>query len=169
MNKKVEAAFNEQVNAELYSSYLYLSMAAYFQEKGLKGMAHWMLAQGKEENMHGMKFFNFIVDRGGKVVLVKIDAPQVDWDSPLDVFEHVCKHEKHVTDLINELVDLSIKEKDHASSNFLQWFVNEQVEEEASAQEVRDKLRLVKDNPVAIFMVDRELGERVMPAELPVE
>ena len=167
MNPKIQDAFNNQINAELFSSYLYLSMAAYCQSQNLKGMAHWMRMQAQEENMHGMKFFDFINERGGRVTLDKIKEPKTEWSSPLDVFEDTCKHESMVTGLINDLVDLSVKEKDHAASSFLQWFVTEQVEEEATAQEIRDTLKLVGDNPVAVFMIDRELGQRGAPATGP--
>ncbi len=163
MNSKIQDSFNEQLNAELYSSYLYLSMAAYLQSQGLKGMANWMQIQAQEENMHAMKFFDFINERGGRVTLFKIQEPKTEWSSPLDAFEDTCKHESKVTGLINDLVDLALSEKDHAANAFLQWFVTEQVEEEATAQEIRDKLKLVSDNPVAVFMMDRELGQRVAP------
>ncbi len=164
MNSKIETAFNEQLNAELFSSYLYLSMAAYFESQNLKGMAQWMRMQVQEEHMHGMKFFDFINERGGKVTLAKIKEPKTEWRSPLDVFEDTCEHEDKVTSLINDLVDLAIKEKDHAANGFLQWFVTEQVEEEATVQEIRDKLKLIGDNPVALFMIDQELGQRPVPA-----
>ncbi len=164
MNSKIESAFNEQLNAELFSSYLYLSMAAYFGSQNLKGMAQWMRMQAQEENMHGMRFFDFINECGGRITLVKIKEPKTEWSSPLDVFEDTCKHESKVTGLINQLVDLVLNEKDHAANAFLQWFVTEQVEEEATAQEIRDKLKLIGDNPVVLFMIDRELGQRAAPA-----
>ena len=160
LNQKIQDAFNKQLNAELFSSYLYVSMAAYFESQNLKGMAHWMRLQAQEENMHGMKFFDFINERGGKVVLAQIDAPKVEWSSPREVFEDTCQHERKVTSLINELVDLSVSERDHAANAFLQWFVTEQVEEEASAQEIRDKLELAGDNGAVLFMIDQELGQR---------
>jgi ferritin len=166
MNQKIQDAFNRQINAELFSSYLYLSMSAYFDSLNLNGIASWMRLQAQEEHMHAMKFFNFINECGGRVVLTNIDAPQTEWSSPLDAFEETCKHEAKVTSLIHELVELSSGEKDHAANVFLQWFVTEQVEEEATAQGIRDKLKLVNDNPVAILMVDRELGQR-MPAAPP--
>jgi len=164
VNSKIESAFNEQLNAELFSSYLYLSMAAYFESRNLKGMAGWMRMQVQEENMHAMKFFDFINERGGKVTLAKIKEPKTEWSSPLDVFEETSGHEHKVTGMINDLVDLAIKEKDHAANSFLQWFVTEQVEEEASVQEIRDKLKLASDNPVALFMIDQELGRRTAPS-----
>ena len=164
MNSKIESAFNEQLNAELFSSYLYLSMAAYFESQNLKGMAGWMRMQAIEEHMHGMKFFDFINECGGRVTLAKIKEPKTEWSSPLDAFEDTCKHESKVTGLINDLVDLAVKERDHAANAFLQWFITEQIEEEATAQEIRDQLKLVSDNPVALFMIDRELGQRAAPA-----
>ena len=164
MKSKIEGAFNEQFNAEFFSSYLYLSMAAYFESQNLKGMAQWMRMQVQEENLHAMKFFDFINERGGKVTLTRIEAPKTEWSSPLQVFEETCAHESKVTGLINDLVDLAISERDHAANAFLQWFVTEQVEEEATVQEIRDKLKLVSDNPVAMFMIDQELGQRPVPA-----
>jgi ferritin len=161
MQKKMLKALNSQINAEMYSSYLYLAMEAYFQSTSLKGFAAWMRAQAKEELMHAMKFYDFTNERGGKVILEAIAKPESSWTSPLAVFEAVLRHEKHVTSLINNLVDLAISEKDHATNNFLQWFVAEQVEEEASAGEVVEKLKLIKDNTSGLFMIDAELGKRV--------
>ncbi|MBM9615344.1 ferritin [Desulfobulbus rhabdoformis] len=166
MKKKMLKALNEQINAEMFSSYLYLSMESYFQSISLTGFAAWMRAQVQEEMMHAMKFYDFVNERGGKVTLEAIDKPESTWDSPLAAFEAIQKHEEHVTNLINDLVDLAISEKDHATNNFLQWFVSEQVEEEASVGEVVEKLKLIKDNPSGLFMMDAELGKRVftMPA-----
>jgi ferritin len=136
VKKKIEAALNKQLNAELYSSYLYLSMSAYFQSINLPGFANWMRVQTQEELVHAMKFYDFINERGGRVMLQKIDSPPTKWASPLNVFESAYKHEQKVTGLINDLVNLAVGEKDHATNIFLQWFVTEQVEEEASADEV---------------------------------
>ena len=169
MNSKTQHGFNEQLNAELFSAYLYLSMSAYFEAQNLKGMAHWMRVQAQEELLHAMKFFDFINERDGRVVLTKVKEPKTEWSSPLDAFEEAYTHETKVTGLINELVELSLSERDHASNTFLQWFVTEQVEEEASAQEIRDKLRLVKDNPVALFMIDQELARRPAAAAAPTQ
>jgi len=163
LNRKMQDAFNKQLNAEMFSSYLYLSMSAYFDSQNLKGMANWMRMQVQEESLHAMKFFDFINERGGKVFLTQIDGPKTEWNSPLDVFEETCKHESDVTGLINDLVDLSLSERDHAANGFLQWFVTEQVEEEATVQEIKDKLKLVSGNPVALFMIDQELGQRTPP------
>jgi len=161
IKKKIEDAFNEQINAELYSSYLYLSMSAYFESLNLPGFANWMRMQSLEENMHAMKFYDYIHERGGNVKLKTIATPPTTWKSPLEVYEETLKHEEHVTALINNLVDLAIAEKDHASNNFLQWFVAEQVEEEASADAVLQKLKLLKDSSHGLFMIDRELATRV--------
>jgi len=160
MNKKIETAFNQQINAELYSAYMYLSMSAWFESQNLKGMAHWMRAQAAEEQNHARKFYDFIHDRGGRVKLSKIDAPPVDWASPVAVFKDAYKHECKVSALIHGLVDLAAKEKDHPAANFLQWFVSEQVEEEAHASEIADKLSAVGDNKGLVFMFDAELGKR---------
>lgn len=161
MKKKMLKALNDQVNAEMFSSYLYLSMEAYFQSISLKGFAAWMRVQVQEELMHGMKFYDFINERNGKVTLEAIAKPESSWASPLAAFEAILTHEQHVTSLINDLVDLAITEKDHAANNFLQWFVSEQVEEEASANDIVEKLKLVQDNPSGLFMIDAELGKRV--------
>lgn len=161
LKKKILKTLNDQINAEMFSSYLYLSMESYFQSISLKGFAAWMRVQAQEEMMHAMKFYDFVNERGGKVTLEAIAKPETTWATPLAAFEAVLKHEEHVTSLINNLVDLAISEKDHASNNFLQWFVAEQVEEEASASEVVEKLRLIQDNPSGLFMVDAELGRRV--------
>jgi ferritin len=161
INKKMLDAFNGQINAELYSAYLYLSMAAHFKSANLPGFANWMTVQTQEEVMHAMKFYNYVLSRGGKVKLTAIDGPPVNWKSPLEVFEHVYEHEQKVTGLINGLMNLAIAEKDHAANTFLQWFVNEQVEEEANADALVRQLKMAKDAPGAIFMIDRELAKRV--------
>lgn len=161
LNKKIEAAFNEQMNAEMYSAYLYLSMGAYFESTGMAGFANWMRVQAQEEMVHALKFFDHINERGGRVRLKAIDGPENEWDSPVAAFEHVYEHEQKVTGLINNLVNLAVEEKDHASRSFLQWFVDEQVEEEDSASTVLDRLKLIGDNGNGLFMMDRELGQRV--------
>jgi ferritin len=161
VKKKIEAALNEQLNAELYSSYLYLSMSAYFQSINLPGFANWMRVQTQEELVHAMKFYDFINERGGRVTLQKIDSPPTTWASPLNVLENTYKHEQKVTGLINDLVNLAVGEKDHATNIFLQWFVTEQVEEEASADEVVQKLKLVGKDSGGLFMLDGEMGQRV--------
>jgi ferritin len=161
ISKSMEDALNEQVNAELYSAYLYLSMESYFKAKNLNGFANWMRVQTQEEVSHAMKIYDFINERGGRVTLKAIEGPETTWDSTLSVFNEVYKHEQKVTALINNLVDLAIKEKDHATNSFLQWFVNEQVEEEASADEIVQQLKMVEKAPGGMFMLNRELGQRV--------
>ena len=169
LGPKIQDAFNRQINAEYYSSYLYLSMAAYFESHNLAGMASWMRMQAQEEHTHVMKFFDFILERGGRVLLTAVEGPQTEWRSPLDAFEDTCRHEAKITGMINDLVDLSLSEKDHAANAFLQWFVSEQVEEEASVQQVAEKLKLAGDNPVALFMIDGELGARTPPVAPPTQ
>jgi len=161
LSKKMEKALNDQINAELYSAYLYLSMASYFESANLKGFANWMRVQNQEETLHAMKFFDYVLEKGGKVALQPIEGPQTTWKSPQAAFEAVYAHEQKVTALINKLVDLAIKEKDHATNITLQWFVTEQVEEEASADEVVQKLKLMANAPGGMFMLDRELAQRV--------
>jgi ferritin len=161
INKKMEQALNDQINAELYSAYLYLAMEAYFESQNLPGLAKWMRAQTQEEVMHAMKIYDYVNERGGRVVLESIAKPPAKWESPLAAFEAAYKHEQLVTGRINDLVDLAIKEKDHAANTFLQWFVNEQVEEETSADTVVQQLKMAEGAAGALFMIDRELGQRV--------
>lgn len=161
LKAKMLKALNGQINAEMYSSYLYLGMEAYFQSISLSGFASWMRGQVQEELFHGMKFYDFVFERGGKVNLQTIKKPESTWKSPLDAFKHVLEHEQLVTSLINDLADLAIAEKDHATLNFLQWFIAEQVEEEASAGEIVDKLKLIKNDSSGLFMLDAEMGKRV--------
>jgi ferritin len=163
LKEKIEKALNEQLKWEIYSAYLYLSMAAYFESINLKGFSHWMKMQFQEELNHAMKFFDYITERGGRVRLGDIKRPPSDWNSPLDAFEATYKHEVHVTSRINQLVELALEEKDHATYNMLQWFVTEQVEEEASADEIVQKLRMVGDRVEALLMMDRELAQRQPP------
>jgi len=168
ISEKIQEAFNNQANAELYSGYLYFSMSAYFESKNLSGCAHWMRCQAQEEIVHAMKFYDYIQERGGVVTLAAIECPPARWDSALAAFEHAYAHEQKVTGLINGLVDLALEEKDHASGAFLQWFVSEQVEEEASADGVVQKLLLAGERGGGLFMVDRELAGRVPPITLAV-
>ncbi len=160
IEKKMEKALNDQINAELYSAYLYLAMAAYFESINLKGFSSWMRVQTMEEQAHAKKFYDFVHERGGKVTLSAIDAPPTEWQSPLAAFEDVLEHEQMVTGRINDLVDRAQELKDHASNSFLQWFIDEQVEEEASADEIIQSLKLNKDNPGGLFLIDKELGLR---------
>jgi len=160
MNKTLEDAFNEHLNAELFSSYLYLSMAQCFTAKNLEGMAGWMTVQAEEERLHAMKFVDFINDRGGRVVLKQIDEPRTEWDSPLQAFQDAYDHECLISGKINKLADLAIGESDHAASTFLHWFVTEQVEEEATALAIVEKLKMIGENSMGILMIDQELGQR---------
>jgi len=165
INDKMEKALNAQINAELYSAYVYLSMAAYFESRDLPGMANWMTAQAQEEVAHAMKLYRHIVERGGRVSLTAIDGPPADWESPAAVFEAAYKHEQHVTKLIHDLVALSIEVKDYAAKSMLDWFVDEQVEEEASASAIVAKLQMIGDHAPALLMLDNELGARPAGAE----
>ena len=169
LSKKMEAALNEQVNAELYSAYLYLAMSAWFEEKNLKGFANWMRIQYQEETSHAMKFFDFINERGGKAVLKAIAAPKGNQKNAIDIFQETLKHEQHVTSLINNLVNIAISEKDHATNNELQWFVKEQVEEEANATGILEELKMIEGKGPALFMIDRELKQRVFVPITPAQ
>ena len=161
LTDKMQQTLLKQVNAEMYSAYLYLSMAAYFQSINLEGFSNWMKIQALEEWYHAMKIYGFVEERGGRVLLETIEKPPARWDSPLGAFEAAYKHEQKVTGMINDLVDLSIEEKDHASNNFLQWFVSEQVEEEDTADGVVQKLKLAGDQGSGLFMLDQEMAQRV--------
>lgn len=160
LTPKMQDALNSQINAEIFSAYLYLGISAIFEDMGLKGLAHWMRIQFDEEMMHGLKLFDYVLERGGQIELERIEKPELDIDSPLKAFEVTLEHEQKVTGLINSLVDVAIGESDHASQNFLQWYVGEQVEEESNVNEILQQLRLLGDNPAALFMVDRDLGAR---------
>lgn len=160
LSKKIQQALNDQINAEYFSSYLYLSMAAHCEAVNLEGFAHWMRIQSQEELAHALKFFEFVVDRGGRVDLKAIDGPPTSWDSPAALFEATLEHERHVTGRIHNLVDLARAESDHATEAFLQWFVNEQVEEEKTADGILQKLKLVQDAPGGLYLLDRELSQR---------
>ncbi len=160
LSAKMEEALNAQINAEGFSAYLYLSMSAYAESLNMSGFANWFRIQSQEEQFHMMKIFDYVAERGGRVRLEKIETPQVEWDSLLKAFEDTLEHEKYISDRINKLVDLAIQESDHATNAFLQWFVTEQVEEESTADGILQKLRLMKDAPGALFMMDQELGRR---------
>jgi len=160
LRSEIEQALNAQLAAEIYSAYLYFSMAAYFEHKALKGFAGWMEAQAIEELAHARKFYAFLNGRGGRVRLAAVDAPPADWESPKAAFEAALKHEQYITSRINELAALAEQHNDRATMIFLQWFISEQVEEEASTSEVAAKLNLVQDLPNGLFMIDRELAQR---------
>jgi len=160
ISSKIEKALNNQLNAELYSAYLYLAMAAYFDENNLSGFAHWMKVQSNEEYSHAMKFYYYLFQRNGKVEFATINSPKNKWKSILEIFEKVYEHEQEVTKMIDDLVKLSNEENDYATNNFLQWFVGEQVEEEATALKIIDSLKLIGESHSGIFMLDKELGNR---------
>ena len=164
ISKKMRKAINDQINAELHSAYLYLSMVSYFKSLNLDGFAQWMTVQTQEELAHAMKFFNFVLDRGGKALLAPIAGPDTEWDSPLAAFEAAYKHEQYITSRIDDLVTLARQEGDNAAEIMLQWYVTEQVEEEASADGVVQKLKMMAGAPGGMFMLDRELGARVFTA-----
>ena len=161
LSEKMQDALNRQINAELYSAYFYLSMSAYYESIGLAGFANWMRVQYQEETFHGLKFYDYVNSRGGRVNLMAIDAPPTEWASPVAPFEDTYKHEQKVTGLINDLVNLAIAERDHASNSMLQWFIDEQVEEEKNASDILNQIKLLKDAPNGLFMIDRELATRV--------
>ncbi|HEY5983106.1 MAG TPA: ferritin [Anaerolineales bacterium] len=160
IGRTMQDAINEQINKELYSSYLYLSMAAYYESKNLQGFAKWMRMQEAEERVHAMKFYDFLVDRGGQVLLKPIAAPENDWKSSLELFRQVAAHEASVTASINNLFELAVKEKDYPAQVLLQWFVTEQVEEEKNAAEIVSQLELVEARGTAVLMLDHRLGKR---------
>ena len=164
ISKKMNDALNDQVNAEMFSSYLYLSMSSWCSERSLSGFANWMRVQAQEELFHAMKIYDYILERGGSVKLAKIDQPSSDWVSPMAVIEEVANHEAKVTALINDLVEVAMAGKDHAANIFLQWFVAEQVEEEASVGEVCERMKMIGDDSAGMFAMDLELGKRVFTA-----
>lgn len=161
LKEKVLTAINDQINAEFHSAYLYLSMSAWFENKGLTGFANWMKIQYQEETTHAIKFFNYVIERNGRVTLAPIAAVDTDFKNIVDVFEKTLAHEEMVTDRINKIMDIAIAESDHATRSFLNWFVDEQVEEEANVNEILDTLRLINGEGNGVFMLDRELKQRV--------
>lgn len=161
LSKKIQTALNDQINNEFYAAYLYLSMSGYFQETHLAGFAHWMRMQREEEIGHGMKIFDFVYDRDGRAELRALDQPPSRFESPLDVMEQALDHERAVTAKINDLYELAVKEKDYPTQALLQWFITEQVEEEASALQTVEQLRMIGDSRAALLMLDRELGSRM--------
>ncbi len=160
LSKRIEKELNDQINAEYWSAYFYLSMAAYFENKNLPGFANWMKVQYQEEISHVLKFFNYINERGGRVLLKPVDAVKTEWKNEIEVFEDTFKHEQKVTGLINNLVNIAFEEKDHATHNMLQWFVSEQVEEESNADEILQQLKMLEGNKHGLLMLDRELKQR---------
>lgn len=160
LSKKIEGAINKQINAELWSAYLYLSISAYFESINLGGFANWMRVQAQEEVGHAMKFYSHVIERRGRVTVAAIAAPPVSWKSPLHAFEESFKHEQKVTSLINDIATLATAEKDYATTNMLHWFIDEQVEEEASADAIIQKLKMIGSNTGGLYMMDRELAQR---------
>jgi ferritin len=160
IGKAMQDLMNEQINKEIFSSYLYLSMAAYFADKNLPGFAHWMRVQEAEEHEHAMKFYDFILERGGKVALKAIEAPKTGWNSTMEVAEEVAAHEAVITASIYALYELALKEKDYPTQMMLQWFINEQVEEEKNAGEIIATLKMIEAHETAVLQLDHRLGKR---------
>ncbi len=163
LGPKLTEALNKQINEEYYSSYLYLAIAAYFEDLNLDGCAHWMRMQAQEEWEHGMKIFDYMIERGARVELFAVAAPPKEWDSPVAAFQASLEHEQYMTGNINALADLAITEKDHATNNLLQWYVTEQVEEEATVEDILKKLEMMGSSGTGLFMMDRELKNRPAP------
>ena len=160
ISKTMQDAMNDQINKELFSSYLYLSMAAYFEDRNLPGFAHWMRIQEAEEREHAMKLYDFLLERGGKVTLKAIDAPKTEWASTLEVAQEVAAHEAKVTASIHALYETALKEKDYPAQVMLQWFITEQVEEEKNAAEIVANLKLIEERGTAVLMLDHRLSKR---------
>jgi ferritin len=160
LKQKLEKAINKQINAELWSAYLYLSMSAYFESINLNGFANWMRVQAQEEVNHAMRFYNHVVERRGRVTVSAIAAPPTTWKSPLHAFDEAFKHEQKVTGMIDELATMAAAEKDNAMASMLKWFIDEQVEEELSTDTIVQKLKMIGTNTGGLFMLNHELGER---------
>ena len=160
ISQKMAGAINDQIKAEFESAYLYLAMSAYLETKNLKGMAHWLKEQFKEEQEHAEKLMKHLYERGARVILDAISKPAAEFGAPSDVFRTVAKHERLVTDRMNKLMDLAIKEKDYASQSMLTWFIDEQVDEEADADDIVSKIEFLKDSNSGVYMLDKELGQR---------
>jgi len=168
LHKEIEKALNDQINAEMWSAYLYLSMAAFCHSNGNPGMGKWFEVQFQEEQDHAKILFNYIISRGGNVVLSQIDEVPTKWDSLLDVFESTLAHEQKVTSLINNLFAITTAQNDYATQSMLKWFIDEQVEEEESAQTIIDNLKMIKDNGYGLYMLDKELGARTYTQASPL-
>ncbi|NLO36436.1 MAG: ferritin [Clostridiaceae bacterium] len=164
MNKKLSETFSAQINKEYFSAFLYLGMSNWFNQKGLRGMANWTYVQYQEELAHAQNLHHYMQYRNESVTLSQIDDPSGSWQSPLEVFRHVLKHEQYVTESINNLATVALKANDHAAYNFMQWYVSEQVEEEANANDIIDRLVLSGDNSNALLMIDDQLGARTFAA-----
>jgi ferritin len=164
IKKEMQDAINDQIQAELFSAYLYLSMASWLDNEDLPGFSNWMRCQYMEETMHAMKFFNFLNERGGRAELKAIEGPDITWNSYVEAFEAVVKHEEYISERINKLVTLSRKLEDYATESFLMWYVDEQVEEEDSANEILSKVKRIKTDSNGLFMLDKELAGRALSA-----
>jgi ferritin len=169
IGERLNNAINEQIKNELESYYIYLSMAAWFHSKSLDGMGHWMRCQAHEEMIHAMKFFNHVIDRGGKVVLLDLKQLKTQWNSPLEVFQDALEHEKFISGKIDDLTSIAREEKDYASEPILAWFTDEQIEEEATAGKVVDELEMVGADKPGLLMLDRELAGRAYPPGTPLD
>ena len=161
LNEKILNALNEQINREMYSAYLYMSMSSFSDTLGLKGFANWFMVQYHEEMLHAMKIYEYILRHGSQPILKPLAGPPATFESPLDMFEKTLEHERFITRSINDLTDLAIAEKDHATRIFLEWYVTEQVEEENNDNEIIAQLKLIKDNSQGLMMLDRELAQRM--------
>jgi len=164
LNDKMAAAINAQIKAEFDSAYLYLSMSNWFESQSLTGFAHWMRLQYEEEVVHALRFIDYVNDRGGVVKLEGLDTPQHEWSSTVEVFQQTLEHERMVSGLIHNLVDIARAEKDHATENMLAWFVAEQIEEESTAETILDELKLIGEAKSGLFMINREMAQRVLGA-----
>ncbi len=160
LTKPVQEAINHQIKSELHSAYVYLAMTAYCEAMNLRGFAHWMRMQSREELSHAMKLFAYVNDRGGRITLQAIDAPPFDFNSPLEMMEEVLQHERKVTGMINALYEVALKENDYATQVHLQWFLTEQVEEEKNASEIVERLKMIGAQTAGLLLLDRELGAR---------
>ena len=168
LSQKMQSALNAQINAEMWSAYLYLSMSMAAADKGLKGVANWFAIQFKEEQDHAQIFINYVLSRGGRVLLEPLAAVDTEWESALAMFEQTLLHEQKVTSLINDLYNLAIEEKDHATRSMLTWFIDEQVEEEDSARDIIDQLRMIECNKLGLYMIDKEMAARVYSTPTPL-
>ncbi len=165
LSNTLQKALNEQVTAEMESFYVYLGMAAYFDSLNLKGFSHWMHMQAAEEQNHAMRFYTYLYDRGSRVELLPMGAPPAEWESPLAVFEDALAHERKISGMIHNLMDLAIDDRDHATQAFLHWFVNEQIEEEAAADDIVQRLKFIGDEKMGIYMIDQEMAQRQPESE----
>lgn len=164
-SQKLQDAINAQINAELHSAYIYLSMSAFLEDKNLPGFAHWMRMQYEEEMVHAMKFFDFMIERGGKAILAAIDAPPIEFGTPVAVFQKALEHEQYITSRINDLYKLSLAENDYPTQVLLQWYIEEQVEEEKNAGDAVAQLALIGDSGLGLLMMDREMAARQLAPE----